>query len=117
MVFLLPAKFMAPADQEVFSDFDESEFKELVAKLALTQQAIFDKPMEHRHLKALCLKGFVDGKPMTKMLVNGGASINLMLYTTFRKLGKRPEDLIGTNMMLRDFGDNALETQGQSMFN
>ena len=41
---------------------------------------------------------------MSKMLVDGGASINLMPYTTFRKLGKGPGDLIETDMMLKDFG-------------
>ena len=50
------------------------------------------------------MKGFVDGKPMTKMLVDGGAAVNLMPYTTFRKLGKGPEDLLKTDMMLREFG-------------
>ena len=34
------------------------------------------------------MKGFVDEKPMTKMLVDGGAAVNLMPYATFRKLGK-----------------------------
>jgi hypothetical protein len=57
------------------------------------------------------LKGFVDGKPMRKMLVDGGASANLMPYTTFRKLGKGPEDLIETDMMLKDFGGNASMTR------
>ena len=58
------------------------------------------------------MKGFVDGKPMNKMLVDGGASINLMPYTTFRKLGKGPGDLIETDMMLKDFGGNASKTRG-----
>jgi hypothetical protein len=58
------------------------------------------------------MKGLVDGKPMSKMLVDGGASVNLMPYTTFRKLGKGPEDLIKTNMMLKDFGRNASKTRG-----
>ena len=89
MAFLLPSEFKAPADQEVYLDFDESEYEEIVAKLIVVQQAIFDKPVKHQHLKALYMKGFVDGKPMNKMLVDGGASVNLMPYTTFRKLGKR----------------------------
>ena len=54
-------------------------------------QAIFDKLVKHWHLKALYVKGFVDGKPMSKILVDGGASVNLMPYTTFCKLGKEPE--------------------------
>ena len=88
MAFLLPSEFRGLADQEVYSDFDESEYEEIVAKLMVIQQAIFDKPIKHRHLKALYMKGLVDGKPMNKMLVDGGASVNLMPYTTFRKLGK-----------------------------
>ena len=49
---------------------------------------------------------------MNKMLVDGGASINLMPYTTFRKLGKGPGDLLETDMMLRDFGGNTSKTRG-----
>ena len=76
------------------------------------QQAIFDKLVKHQYLKALYVKGLVDGKPMNKMLVDGGASINLMPYTTFSKLSKGPRDLIETDMMLKDFGGNASKTRG-----
>ena len=50
---------------------------------------------------------------MSKMLVDGGASVNLMPYTTFHKLVKGPEDLIQTDMMLKDFWGNASKTRGQ----
>ena len=113
MAFLLPSEFKAPADQEVYLDFDESEYEEMAAQLTLIQQVIFYKPVKHRYLKALYVKGFVDGKLMSKMLVDGGASVNLMSYTTFHKLGKGPEDLIETDMMLKDFGGNASKTRGQ----
>ena len=59
------------------------------------------------------MKGFVDGKPMSKMLVDGGAFVNLMPYTTFHKLGKGPKDLIETDMMLKNFGGNAPKTREQ----
>jgi hypothetical protein len=113
MAFLLSSEFGAPADQEVYSDFYESEYEEMVAKLTVIQQAIFDKPVKHRHLKALYVKDFVDGKPMSKILVDGGASVNLMPYTTFHKLGKGSEDLVEIDMMLKDFGANASKTRGQ----
>jgi len=64
------------------------------------------------HLKALYLKGFINGKPLTKMLVNGGATVNLMPYSTFRKLGKRIEDLCPTDIRLIDFSGNILVTKG-----
>ena len=53
MAFLLPSEFRAPVDQEVYSDFDESEYEEIVAKLTVVQQAIFDKPVKHRHLSVI----------------------------------------------------------------
>ena len=58
------------------------------------------------------MKAFVDGKPMNKMLVDGGASVNLMPYTIFCKLGKGPGDLIETDLMLKDFGGNTSKTWG-----
>jgi hypothetical protein len=63
-------------------------------------------------LKALYLKGFIDGKPMTKMLVDGGATVNLMPYTTFKKLSKKPEDLCSTDMRLTDFSGKTSVTKG-----
>ena len=88
------------------------EYEEIVAKLTVIQQTIFVKAVKHQHLKALYVKGLVDGKPMNKMLVDRGASVNLMPYTTFHKLGKGPGDLMETDMMLKDFGDNASKTRG-----
>nr|ABA91246.1 retrotransposon protein, putative, unclassified [Oryza sativa Japonica Group] len=102
MVFVLPAEFgisQAHADADVV--------EESLALLVLSpEQAIFEKPegTENRQLKPLYLKGFVNGKPMSKMLVDGGAAVNLMPYATFTKLGKNSDDLIKTNMVLKDFG-------------
>ena len=59
------------------------------------------------------MKGFVVVKPISKMFVDGGASVNLMPYTTFRKLGKGPKDLIETDMRLKDFRGSASKTRGQ----
>jgi len=58
---------------------------------------------KRRHLKALFLKGFVDAKPITKMLVDGGAVVNIVPYAMLRKLEKSNEDLTKTDMMLKDF--------------
>ena len=66
MTFLLPSEFRASTDQEVY--LDESEYEERVVKFMIIKQAIFDKPVKHRHLKALYVKGFVDGKPMNKIV-------------------------------------------------
>jgi hypothetical protein len=75
MVVFLPKEFMAPVDSDV-SDEERS-----MAQLILEpKQAIFERPEDgkRQNLKALFLKGFVNGKPVTRMLVDGGAVVNLM---------------------------------------
>jgi hypothetical protein len=49
---------------------------------------------------------------MTKMLVDSGTTINLMTYTTYQKLGKGLEDLIKTDMTLKDFAGNGSQDRG-----
>jgi len=59
MVFMLPMEFLAPS-----SDDEEVEFSDQIAQLALHPMiAIFEKPAdnERQHLKALFVKGRVDG--------------------------------------------------------
>ena len=101
MVFIMPKEFMAPDDED-----HEPELEEAMAQLHLEPlPATFEKPEDDKrqHLKALFLKGFVDGKPVTKMLVDGGAAVNIMPYVMLRKLGKNQDDLTKTDMMLKDF--------------
>jgi hypothetical protein len=101
MVFIMPKEFMALDDED-----EEPELEEAMAQLNLELvPAMFDKPVDDKrqHLKALFLKGFVDGKPVTKMLVDGGAAVNIMPYVMLRKLGKSQDDLTKTDMMLKDF--------------
>ena len=45
----------------------------------------------------------MDEKPVTKMLVDGGAAMNIMPYVMLRKLGKNQDDLMKTDMILKDF--------------
>src|SRR6185503_16259515 len=68
-------------------------------------QATFDKPddKERKHLRPLFLKGYINDKPITKMLVDGGAAVNIMPYVTYQKFGLGEEDLIQTDMMLKNF--------------
>lgn len=49
---------------------------------------------------------------MSKMLVDGGADVNLLPFTTFRKFGRFEGDLIKTNIVLKVFGGNSSETMG-----
>jgi len=75
---------------------------------------MFEKPSddERQHLKALFVKGRVDGQPMSKILIDGGAAINIMPYAVYRKLGKGDQDLTKTDIMLKDFEGNVSPVKG-----
>jgi hypothetical protein len=97
MVVFLPKEFMALVD----TDMSDEEL--IMAQLTLeSKQAIFEKEKDgkRQHLKALFLKGFVNGKRVTRMLVDGVVAVNLMPYTMLLKIGKSDEDLTQTDMML-----------------
>jgi len=49
---------------------------------------------------------------MTKILIDGGAAINIMPYTVYWKLGKGDQDLTKTDMMLKDFEGNVSPVKG-----
>jgi hypothetical protein len=55
------------------------------------------------HLKALYLKGYINGHPVNKMLIDTGAAVNIMPYSVLHRLGCSAEDLIKTNVTLSDF--------------
>jgi hypothetical protein len=104
MVFVLPAEFHAPSREEV-----------PMAQLDLgPRPVIFEKPREknYRHLKALYLKGYINGQPVSRMLVDTGATVNIMPYSVLRKLGHSFGDLIKTNITLSDFNGPTSEAQG-----
>jgi hypothetical protein len=69
---------------------------------------VFQRPKDsENHLKPLYIQGHLDGTPISRMLIDGGAIINLMSYSLFKKMGKSDEDLIKTNMTINgvDGGD------------
>jgi hypothetical protein len=104
MVFILPLEFYAPVRKEL-----------PVAQLDFGPWlVIFEKPQEknYKHLKALYLKGYINGHPVNKMLVDTGATVNIMSYSVLHRLGHSTEDLIKTNVTLSDFNGQALEAQG-----
>ena len=72
MVFFLPEEFRSPQPSQ-----------ETMAQLSLGPAAIvFEKPIDkkYHHLKPLYLKGYINGKPVNRMMVYTGAAVNLLPY-------------------------------------
>jgi hypothetical protein len=104
MVLVLPAEFHTRGHEEL-----------PVAQLDLgPRPVIFEKPRakNYKHLKALYLKGYINGQPVNKMLVDTGAAVNIMPYSVLRQLGRSTGDLINSNVTLSDFNGQTSEAQG-----
>ena len=103
MVYYLPAEFRAPVEDGEISQIDFGP-----------RDAIFEKPKEPvKHLKPLYVRGHINGKPVSRMMVDGGAVVNLMPYSVFKKLQLEDSDLMETNMVLNGFeGKEGIEAKG-----
>jgi hypothetical protein len=94
MVFTLPTEFRSA--------------KEEVAQICLSpKETMFEKPEESsQHLKSLYVQGHIDGKPISRMLINGGAVINL----TLNDVGGNPMEARGVVSMELTVGRKSLAT-------
>jgi hypothetical protein len=77
------------------------------------KEAMFEKLEElSQHLKPLYMWGHIDGKLVSRMLIDGGAAVNLMSYFVFRKLGREDDEFVKTNLTLNGVGGNPMEARG-----
>jgi hypothetical protein len=100
MVFTLPTEFKG--------------VKEEVTQMCLDpKEAVFEKPKESsQHQKPLYVRGHNDGKPISRMLIDGGAAINLVSYFVFKRLGRKDDELVKTNLTHNGVGGNPMEARG-----
>lgn len=55
------------------------------------------------------MKVYIDGKPIGRVLVDGGAIMNVMPIGILRKLGKAQKDLNEINMKMTNFTRQSTE--------
>jgi hypothetical protein len=63
---------------------------EEVTQLCLgPKESMFEKPKESsQHFKPSYVRGHINGLSISRMLVDGGAAVNLMPYSIFKKIGR-----------------------------
>jgi hypothetical protein len=100
MVFMLPTEFRGA--------------KKEVAQMCLNpKKVVFKKPEESsQHMKPLYVRDHIDERPISRMLIDGGAVINLMSYSIFKKLGRADNELVKTKLTLNGVGGNSMEARG-----
>jgi hypothetical protein len=60
----------------------------------------------------LYIRGHIDGRLISTMLIDDGIVVNLMAYSIFKNLGREDGELVKTNLMLNDMGGNPMEARG-----
>jgi hypothetical protein len=79
------------------------------------KEAVFEKLEElSQHMKPLYVRGHIDGRPISRMLIDGGAAINLMPYSIFKKLGQQDDELVKTNLTLNGLGASRWRLEASS---
>jgi hypothetical protein len=63
-------------------------------------------------MKPLYIRGHIDERSISRMVIDGGAIVNLMLYSIFKKLGWEDDELMKTNLTLNGGGGNSMEARG-----
>jgi hypothetical protein len=100
MVFMIPVEFHAPTED--------------IMDLALGEEsAVFEK-LENPgvHIKPHFIRGHLDGTPIRHMLIDGGASINILPLPLFKKLSHVEGDLKRTNLSRSGFAGDLTEEKG-----
>jgi hypothetical protein len=77
------------------------------------ERAMFKKPENPGvHMKPLFIRGHLDGMPIGHMLIDGGASVNILPLLLFKKLSHVESDLKRTNLSISDFAGDPTEAKG-----
>jgi hypothetical protein len=85
-----------------------------VAELALgAERVVFKKPENlGAHMKLLFIQGHLDGMLIGRMLIDGGASVNILPLSLFKKLNHVEGDLNHRNLSLSGFAGDPMEAIG-----
>ncbi|CAL8111839.1 unnamed protein product [Prunus armeniaca] len=96
------------------------EHQEPIAKTSGTtmklaaEQLCFSKPTKEmaNHLRPLFITANFGGIPIPKVMVDGGASINLLPHRLLNKMGRTEKDLIPTRLTVTNFAGGITKTRG-----
>ncbi|CAI0509525.1 unnamed protein product, partial [Linum tenue] len=70
------------------------------------------EPKMMRHLRPLYIRATLDDVPMSRVLVDNGAAVNVMPTRMLKKLGKNTNDLIPTEVFVTSFNGGSTSARG-----
>ena len=77
-------------------------------------KVILEKPFVEttRHIKPLYVKAHLNGRPVSKVLIDNGSVVNVMPLRILRALGRSINDLIETEVVVSTFTGEVCKTLG-----
>ncbi|CAL2248040.1 unnamed protein product [Prunus armeniaca] len=136
MVFIMPEKFRAAEGQKSTLEGDVFSQESFECRLAeaeeppkqqtgnhktegttnklAAEQLCFSKPTKEmaNHIRPLFITANFGGVPVPKVMVDGGAAINLLPHRILSKMGRTEKDLISTRLTVTNFAGGITKTHG-----
>ena len=127
MVYVLPREFMSLERLELEENEDKEENQGIQKAQGATPvllvaenesfeegKMVFEKPSKQmtQHLKPFYIKAHMNGRPVNKVLVDNGATVNILPYKILSKLAKTEEDLTSLDMAVNGFTREPTLTKG-----
>ncbi|GKU89586.1 hypothetical protein SLEP1_g3710 [Rubroshorea leprosula] len=102
-----------------FGEFSTEE--EVIVVLAqddeekdMADKIVFEKPEEKiaKHIRPLYINAHMDGTPISRVLVDNGAAVNVLPTCMLYKIGKSLDDLVHTEVTISDFTGGVNRSRG-----
>lgn len=111
------AKALSPAGNnptERTSDFLVTERIQVLGPETPSDTVTLTRPPINmlNHVRPLYVRATLDGVPMSRVLVDNGAAINILQLATMKKLGKDSHDLVPTDVLVSSFVGDITTTRG-----
>ncbi|PRQ23607.1 putative aspartic peptidase domain-containing protein [Rosa chinensis] len=122
MVYVLPSELKAQPGQsnELIGDFvadrqPRFEIDEVDAQLKDEEgRVVLTKPTAKmaQHLKPLYITAYIEGYPITKVLVDNGAAVNVLPTAVMKKLRRTESDLLPSDITVSNFSGGKSRPRG-----
>ncbi|GKV27610.1 hypothetical protein SLEP1_g36766 [Rubroshorea leprosula] len=113
LVLTLPLVFQAKKEEEpIVCEFPEQTEEEVIVVPAqddeeedMADKIVFEKPEEKmaRHIRPLYINAHMDETLISRVLVDNGVAVNVLLTCMLYKIGKSLDDLVHTEVTISDF--------------
>nr|CAD1829482.1 unnamed protein product [Ananas comosus var. bracteatus] len=101
-------------EKQVYAGEELSVAQLQLEDVKVADAVVFEKPsaLQTRFVRPLFIKSLIEERPMGRVMIDGGAMVNVMPTSFFKKLGKGKNELKPTDMTTIDFTGNGQQARG-----